>query len=106
MEREVQEVRHWVMSKLMECIQEDRHTDDTEIQEAVALARHIRSNIRNEVMLTKNMAKWLEEFLNNDLKDKWIGFSHYKGNLLLVVDDLSIYADAWALYCRPGTYRL
>lgn len=106
MERDRKEVKDFVHSKLMEYIMERRHNEDTEVQEAVATARKARGAIRHDKMLDKDSAKWLEEFLNNDLKDKWVGYSHYNGNLMLVVDDLSIYADAWAIYCRPGTYSI
>lgn len=102
--RDVSDVRYFVMARLMNFIQENRHDED--MGEEVTKARVVRSAIRSKVMLHKNDAKWLEEFLHNELSYRVVEEGGHQSNLMLWIDDLSIYSDAWGLYCRPGTYHL
>jgi hypothetical protein len=57
-------------------------------------------------MLYKEQAKWLEKYLDDEYRflaeHTYIEGSSY----ILHIDSLSIYADAWAMYCRPGTYMI
>jgi hypothetical protein len=108
MGRSKDEVEYWMVPKLMAFIQENRR--DEFMEDSVALARSVRHSIRRSEMLCKNEAKWLEDWLEESLTDEIAGITgegEYIAELnILKIDSLSIYADAWAIWCRPGSYTV
>lgn len=104
MERDTQEVRQWVDSKLMGYIQEHRH--DENMLAEVTRVRDIRAKVRYGRMLDKEDATWLDQYLQDECKFLHDHTYTEGRNYILHIDSLSIYVDAWAQYCRPGTYKL
>ena len=104
MERDVQEVKLFILERLRQFILD--HIEEEGLEEQVSTARIVLKSIRNEVMLNKEDAKWLEEFIDNELEYRIENEYKHSRNLALFIDELSIYSDAWGLYCRPGTYSI
>lgn len=94
------DVKEWVLGKLKEAIEaQELPFEDTDIPA-------IHSDIKNNKMLYKEQAKWLEEYLETECRSKVDNLQFLSGSTILAIDELSIYADAWGMYCRPGTYML
>jgi len=84
--------------------------NNLELQEedTPSLAHSTLDKVVRGVMLEKEEAKWLENLLSETL-EKEIENRSSKSNRplnLMEVDAWSIHADAWGIYCRPGTYRV
>ena len=104
MERDVQEVRMFVLEVLRDYIQDNM--EDETFTEDVSTARMVLKSIRNKVMLNKSDANWLNELIEGRLRAEIHYALEHKNSLALAVDELSIYSDIWGLYCRPGTYSI
>lgn len=103
MGRAIEDVREFVMDKLDNHIEMWKRYEEDDIPMAVSIAHDISA----KEMLTKEQAKWLKQFLDEDMNDKIESLIQAKQGLdLSDIDELSIYADAWGLYCRPGTYSI
>lgn len=102
--RAIEDVREFVTDKLDDHITGAKMHND---MDAVSIAVSIAHDISAELMLTKDQAKWLKIFLDRDMNDKLESLSRGRGGISLSdIDELSIYADAWGLYCRPGAYSV
>lgn len=104
MGRAIEDVREWTTDKLDDYIAECVADND---MEQVPLVTSIAHDISAKEMLTKEQAKWLKRYLDKDMNNKLEELSRGRGGISLSdIDELSIYADAWGLYCRPGTYSI
>lgn len=66
----------------------------------------LRDDMNNNKMLLKPQAMLLDERLEEECRIQTEVALCKSGRLVLAIDELSIYADAWAQYCRPGTYMI
>lgn len=103
MGRAIEDVREFVTDQLDNYIEMWKQYEEDDIPMATSIAHDISAN----QMLEKEQAKWLKQFLDKDMNDKIESLIRDKQGLdLSDIDELSIYADAWGLYCRPGTYSI
>lgn len=99
-DREV--VHDWLLEKIDDYYI-DGYCEDKE--DRIIQISVVHSLIR-KVMLTKTQAKWVDNVLNTYLERDISRFVPGSGNAITTIDDWSIYADAWYMYCRPGAYVL
>lgn len=73
-----------------------------------AILEDAEDNLKSRSMLTKNEAKTVGTLIMEELDERLTNLDRYKGHMNSVqyIDELSIYADAWYHFCRPGTYSI
>jgi hypothetical protein len=102
--RDKDEVKEWVLERIQNKL------DGLDILEDAGVYRHlemIQGHIEHDIMLHKEEAKTLESILESELRYEVEQMAHREpSSIILKVDELSIYPDAWGLYCRPGTYQI
>lgn len=108
MERSIEEVKAFVLERL------DMWMSSTDIVEEASEHRaleFIRDRIDGDRMLYKDDAKLLSQYIKKDVKDR-VDILQYRmpqystESVIMEIDSLDMYSDIWALYCRPGTYRI
>lgn len=102
-ERTRAEVKEFVLGRITQWLHQLDSLEDA--GECVALD-HLYGHIENNMMLYKEEAKALERRLEDECKFLHDHTYNENSSYILHIDSLSIYADAWALYCRPGTYMI
>ena len=102
--RDIEEVQEFVLELLDQWV--GISIDDDTLEDGIRTAGLIQTCIRHDVMINKHAAKWLEDLLSEDLRKKLDHWQYESRNPMLAVGVLSIYSDAWAMYCRPGAYTI
>jgi hypothetical protein len=102
--RDRDDVKEWVLGRIQNKL------EGLDIVEEAGVYRHlemIQGHIEHDIMLHKEEAKTLESILESELRYEVENLAHQlPSSIILKVDELSIYSDAWGLYCRPGTYKI
>ena len=105
--RYVEDVQRFTVDLIETWLEENQLGDDKQTTEG---ASAIIDAINWGNMLNREQAMWLKELLQTSVTSKVQETTiHGLRNQFLdlsTLDDLSIYADAWGLYCKPGTYHL
>jgi len=104
--RSVEDVQEWILEHIREWISDYDTTGELDSDTRSKLDT-IYAKIEDNQMLSKSEAKILHDNLLGDLR--WVlANEHHDINRITLsdIDSLSIYADAWGLYCRPGTYHI
>lgn len=104
--RDIEDVKEFVLELIDKALVEDKEV----VPEDIEMMNNISEYIKSGEMLYKEMARYLNDLLQVNLTRELNEKSSY-GEIIEDVsihhiDVLSIYSDAWAIYCRPGTYRI
>jgi hypothetical protein len=102
-ERSREEVQEFVLERIGQWSADMIEESNTEEHETLTSTY---SDIERGKMLYKHQAKWLERKLEDECRFLAEHSLNSNSSFILQVDSLSIYADAWAIYCRPGTYMI
>ena len=104
--RDIEVVKDFVLGRLEDIIDGMAETTmDKYDAEVFYTLMDVKENIELGTMLTKDMATQLNETLEMDMQTAIL--NRYPENLnISAIDELSIYSDAWYIYCRPGTYQI
>lgn len=102
-ERSREEVQEFVLGRIEEWLSTQDRLDIADNYDKI---EQIERDIDHNKMLYKHQAKLLETLLEDEYK--FLAQHTYRegSSYILHMDSLSIYADAWAIYCRPGTYMI
>jgi hypothetical protein len=104
MERTREEVKEFVLDKVKAYMNKILAEEVVGVDES--LVDSVYADIEDDKMLYRHQAKWLENMLENECKFLHDHTYREGSSYILHIDSLGIYADAWAWYCRPGTYRI
>ena len=103
--RSEEEVKQFVLERLSQWIKTSVEDVDVTDDMEFTILSQIYDNIVCDKMLSKPQAKYLESKLEDDLQEHIdVLATGCRGSIIIEIDALSIYPDAWAMYCRPGAY--
>lgn len=105
MERTKEELKEAMKEIIVKAIQDiDPNGDDRRTLYT------IHDKVGKDIMLTRDEAKLLEAYLEEDKDMKILDITDMGRVLALLtimeLDALGIYPDLWNIYCRPGTYSI
>lgn len=103
MGRTREEVQEWVVDSINRWYDSDILEEISDIHVQLA---DLQNDIADGKMLYKEQASLLHKLLELELEEKLDNPPSVHSSKILWVDELSIYADVWARYCRPGTYMI
>lgn len=102
--RYVDDVREHVTDSLDTWIEWADNEGDID-KDDIATASSIAHDLCAGHMLEKEQAKWLKAWINDQVSTA-VANKGVDRVGALEIDELSIWADAWGLYCKPGTYSV
>jgi len=103
------DIKEWTISKVASYIEEASQQPfpsmtNLEVAEACEVA------LASEEMLSKEQAKWLGEYLQEQLTKELNEKTIYGRRMEFIkIQDMqlyTVYTTAWETYCRPGTYYI
>lgn len=105
--RSTDEVKEWILERIKLWLEDiDMLEEASDYTQLDMIAGYIENNIMLYQTEAYELERRLQADLQTSLRRTTRSGMHMERINISCVDVLSIYADAWGMYCRPGSYKL